>query len=117
MAVTRLARLVLVAGSASVLDSAAIISVGSALPLWRERFGMGAVQVGVVSGSLTLAIAVGALAGGFVADRVGRSRVFAVTLGAYAAGAAAVALAGSWEALASASSCWGWGQAPTCPHR
>jgi inositol transporter-like SP family MFS transporter len=99
MAVTQPARLVLVAGSASVLDSAAIISVGSALPLWRERFDMGAVQVGVVSGSLTLAIAVGALAGGFIADRVGRSRVFALTLGVYAAGAAAVALAGSWEAL------------------
>ena len=87
------ARLVLVAGSASLLDSAAIISVGSALPLWRSELGLGSVEVGVVSATLTLAIAVGALTGGVLADRVGRSRVFGVTVGLYAVGAATVALA------------------------
>lgn len=93
------ARLVLVAGSASLLDSAAIISVGSALPLWRDELGLGSVEVGVVSAALTLAIAAGALTGGVLADRVGRSRVFAVTVGLYAVGAATVALADSLEAL------------------
>lgn len=93
------ARLVLVAGSASLLDSAVIISVGSALPLWRSEFGLDSVEVGVVSAALTLAIAAGALTGGFLADSVGRSRVFAVTVGLYAVGAATVALSGSLEVL------------------
>jgi inositol transporter-like SP family MFS transporter len=90
---------VLVAGSASVLDSAAIISVGSALPLWRSELRLDDVEVGIVSATMTIAIALGALAGGWVADRVGRRRVFAATVGLYAAGAALVALSDSWTTL------------------
>jgi inositol transporter-like SP family MFS transporter len=97
--VTPVARLVLVAGSASLLDSAAIISVGSALPLWRNHLALSVVEVGVISATLTIAIAVGALTGGVLADRLGRSRVFAVTVGVYAAGAAMVGVADSRDAL------------------
>lgn len=85
-------RLVLVAGSASLLDSAAIISVGSALPLWQSTFALSDVGVGVVSSIMTVAIAAGALVGGPMADKVGRRRVFTATVGLYAAGATLIAL-------------------------
>lgn len=92
-------RLALVAGMASLLDSAAIISVGSALPLWRAELGFGDWRVGLVSFSMTIGIALGALTGGAVADRVGRSRTFSVTVGLYAVGAAVVAVATTYEQL------------------
>lgn len=88
-----LRRLVLVAGMASLLDSAAIISVGSALPLWRDAYDLGDWEVGFVSFALTLSIAAGALVGGPVADRVGRAPVFSATVFLYAVAAALVALA------------------------
>lgn len=88
---TGLRRLVLVAGMASLLDSAAIVSVGSALPLWRSDLGLDDWSVGFVSFALTLSIAAGALVGGPVSDRVGRHRVFSATVVLYALGAAVVA--------------------------
>lgn len=92
-------RLVLVCGMASLLDSAAIISVGSALPLWRAGFGLDDWGVGFVSFALTLSIAVGALVGGPVSDRVGRVPVFTSTVVGYAVAAGLVALADRPAAL------------------
>jgi inositol transporter-like SP family MFS transporter len=108
-------RLVLVAGSASLLDSAAIISVGSALPLWRTEFTLGDLGAGVVTSSMTIAIAVGALVGGHLADRVGRRRVFAATLGLYAVGALTVACATGWVSLAVGVTVLGLGSGADLP--
>ena len=93
------ARLVLVAGSASLLDSAAIISVGTTLPLWRSELGLSDWAVGAISSSFTLFIALGALLGGPCADRVGRARVFSMTVGLYAVAAAILAAASSQSAV------------------
>ncbi|NPD04829.1 MFS transporter [Nocardioides sp. zg-1308] len=108
-------RLVLVAGSASLLDSAAIISVGSALPLWRSQLRLDDVEVGVVSATMTIAIALGALAGGWLADRLGRRRVFTATVALYAFGAALVALAGSRTGLVAGVAVLGLGSGADLP--
>ena len=91
----RPSRIVVVAGMASLLDSAAIVSVGSALPLWRSAFALDDWRVGVVSSAMTIGIAVGALGGGRIADKHGRQRIFSLTVGLYALGAALVASAGN----------------------
>jgi len=85
--------LLVAAGMASLLDSAAIVSVASALPLWRSTFDLNDLLVGVVSGAMTLSIAVGALVGGRLSDRGSRTRVFSISLVVYAAGAVVVAAA------------------------
>jgi len=90
-----IARLTLAAGMASLLDSAAIITVGAALPLWRTGLGLDDWSVGAISSSFTLFIAVGALLGGRAADRLGRARIFAGTVALYAAGAVVLATAQS----------------------
>lgn len=84
-----------VAGMASLLDSAAIIAVGSSLVLWRAEFDLDDWTVGLISAAMTLSIAFGALTGGRIADHVGRHRVFAATIACYAGGAALVATAAS----------------------
>jgi inositol transporter-like SP family MFS transporter len=109
------ARLVLVAGAASLLDSAAIISVGSALPLWRSAFRLDDVQVGAVSSVLTIGIALGALVGGPVADRMGHRRVFTATMLLYALGAAVVGVAWSATVLIVGAALLGLGSGANLP--
>lgn len=87
------------AGMASFLDSAAIISVGLGLALWKGHYGLDVWMVGVLSSALTLFIAVGALFGGRVADLFGRTRVFSITILIYAVGTLAIALAPSAAVL------------------
>jgi MFS transporter, SP family, inositol transporter len=88
-------KLAVAAGMASLLDSAAIISVGVGLALWRDHYGLDLWTVGVLGSTLTLFIAVGALLGGRLADLFGRGRLFSLTILVYAAGAVAVAVAPS----------------------
>jgi inositol transporter-like SP family MFS transporter len=109
------ARLVLVAGAASLLDSAAIISVGSALPLWRSAFQLDDVHVGAVSAVLTIGIALGALVGGPVADRMGHRRVFTATVLLYAVGAAVVGAAWSAAVLIVGAALLGLGSGANLP--
>jgi inositol transporter-like SP family MFS transporter len=85
--------LAVAAGMASFLDSGAIISVGLGLALWKKAFDLDVWTVGVLGSALTLFIAVGSLAGGRLADLVGRGRMFSLTILLYAAAAAAIALA------------------------
>ncbi|MDQ7992564.1 MAG: MFS transporter [Propionicimonas sp.] len=83
---------------ASYIDAAAIVSTGTAFTIYRVRLGLSPAQVGVLSACLTLCIAIGALAGGGLGDRIGRKRVFLATMVLIAVGGlvmtAASAIAG-----------------------
>ena len=68
------------AGLAFYLDAATVISVAIALPVWRSHFGLALWQVGLLTAGLAFAIALGSLAGGWLGDRFGRSRVFTLDL-------------------------------------
>ncbi len=69
-----------VSGMASYIDSAAIISNGTALVIYQKTIGITAVEIGILSGLLTLAIALGAFSGGRLGDRLGRRKVFIFTM-------------------------------------
>ena len=69
-----------VAGMASYLDAATIVSTGNALVMYQEPLGITGNQIGIISAALTLGIAVGASVGGRLGDRFGRKPVFSVTM-------------------------------------
>ncbi|VTQ53314.1 Putative efflux protein [Campylobacter jejuni] len=69
-----------VSGMASYIDSAAIVSNGTALVIYQKTIGTTAVQIGILSGILTLSIALGAFLGGRLGDCYGRRKVFIVTM-------------------------------------
>ncbi|MFJ4620376.1 MFS transporter [Streptomyces sp. NPDC088812] len=74
------------AGLASYLDSATIVSTSIALVIFQAAFGLTSLSIGVLSSLLTLTIALGALVGGRLGDMVGRKRVYSVDLLVYTAG-------------------------------
>ncbi|MFC7342900.1 MFS transporter [Saccharopolyspora griseoalba] len=82
-----------VAGMASYLDAAAIVSTGTALVLFQDALGLDPMQIGVLSSLLTISIAAGALTGGRLGDRFGRRRVFSLTMLLLAIGAGLLAAA------------------------
>ena len=69
-----------VSGMASYIDSAAIVSSGTALVIYQKTMGITALQIGILSGLLTLSIAAGAFGGGRLGDRIGRRNVFIITM-------------------------------------
>lgn len=69
-----------IAGMASYLDAATIVSSGNALVMYQEPLAISGDQIGVLSFSLTLGIAIGAVTGGRLGDRFGRKPVFSVTM-------------------------------------
>lgn len=76
-----------VAGMASYIDAAAIVSFSTAIVIYQSVLGLTGDQVGWASGGLTLGIAVGALVGGKLGDQFGRRPVFSVTMGIIIVGA------------------------------
>lgn len=82
-----------IAGMASYLDAAAIVSTGTALVLFQDDLGLDTLQIGVLSSLLTLSIAAGALSGGRLGDRFGRRIVFSLTMVLLALGAGLLAAA------------------------
>ena len=70
----------LVAGMASYIDAAAIISFGIAILILQPLLGLDPLQIGLASGALTVGIAIGALVGGRLGDRFGRRPVFTITM-------------------------------------
>lgn len=67
-------------GLASFLDAATIISVSVSLAVWRGHFGLTDWEVGLLSGGLAISVALGSVTGGWLGDRLGRARVFAMDL-------------------------------------
>ncbi|HLS92244.1 MAG TPA: MFS transporter [Microbacterium sp.] len=81
-----------IAGMASFLDASAIVATGTVLVLYRDALELTDARIGQFSALLTIMIAVGAVIGGRAGDRFGRRRVFTLTMIAYVAGAAIVAV-------------------------
>ena len=75
-----------VSGMASYIDSAAIVSNGTALVIYQKAIGITATEIGILSGILTLCIALGACVGGRLGDRIGRRNVFITTMAMIVAG-------------------------------
>jgi inositol transporter-like SP family MFS transporter len=89
------------AGLASYLDASLLVSVAIGLPVWRQQHGLTSAQLGLLTGGLGLAVALGAFVGGRLADRYGRNRVFTLDLLLFVLGVAVVAVAqGAWSLLA-----------------
>lgn len=89
----------IVAGMASYIDAAAIVSTGIGLVLYQMTFGLTDLQFGGLSASLTLGVAVGALLGGWLGDRFGRRSVFLVTMVMIVAGSALLVLSSTFTPL------------------
>lgn len=88
-----------VAGMASYVDSAAIISFGNALVIYQHSIGLAPGQIGIASATLTFGIAVGAMAGGALGDRLGRRPVFSATMVLIATGATILACSTAFPML------------------
>lgn len=82
----------LVAGMASYVDAAAIVSFGTAMVVYQRAAGLTPATLGIASGILTLGIALGAFAGGRLGDRFGRRPVFSATMVLIIAGAGLLAV-------------------------
>ncbi|GGY14205.1 MFS transporter [Massilia dura] len=92
-------RVAILAGMASYLDAAAIITSGGALVLYKDHFGLSLGRIGQLSAVLTALFAIGALVGGRLGDRFGRRRVFTTTMIGLALGTAMLAFAPSLPVL------------------
>lgn len=90
-----------VAGMASYIDAAAIVTSGTAVVMLSDSMGLSAGQIGAASASLTVAIAIGSVVGGRLGDRFGRRSVFLATMAVILVGAVVVILAPSFGYLVS----------------
>jgi len=70
----------IVCGMASYIDACAIVSSGIALVIYQHSIDTTPNQIGILSGALTICIAIGALLGGRLGDKYGRRSVFIVTM-------------------------------------
>lgn len=91
--------MIIVAGVASYLDAALLVSLGVALPLWTKTLHLNSWSVGLVSTLLTLAVALGSFVGGWLSDRFGRVKVFNVDIFFVAVGALVIATASNLPIL------------------
>ncbi|WP_326691764.1 MULTISPECIES: MFS transporter [unclassified Streptomyces] len=86
-------RLAVLSGMASYLDSGLLIGISVSLAIWRESFGMGVWMAGAISAIVTFSIALGSLVGGWLADLLGRRRVYNLDILCYSCGALTITLA------------------------
>ncbi|MBS1674591.1 MAG: MFS transporter, partial [Actinobacteria bacterium] len=84
---------------ASYIDAATIVATGIALVIYQHTIGITPDQIGVLSGMLTLSIAIGAIFGGRLGDALGRRTVFLVTMLVVIAGIALLVFGASFPAL------------------
>ncbi|MDX3191276.1 MFS transporter [Streptomyces sp. MN03-5084-2B] len=84
----------ILAGMASYLDAAALVTSGIAIGgAYAGALGLSAGTIGALLGLQTLMFAAGALVGGWLGDRFGRRLVFSLSLLLYAAGVALLLIA------------------------
>lgn len=88
-----------VCGMASYIDAATIVATGIALVIYQHTIGITPDQIGILSGMLTLSIAIGAIFGGRLGDAFGRRRVFLVTMLVVIVGIALLVFGSSFPAL------------------
>lgn len=89
------------AGMGAFLGSGAIIALSATLALWQQTLGLDSIEVGMLSAALMFAFAIGSFGGGFVADRLGLTATFNLTMPVCAAAFALCAGAfGFWMLLA-----------------
>lgn len=91
--------LIIVAGVASYLDAALLVSLGVALPLWTKAMQLNSWEVGLISTLLTLSVAAGSFVGGWLSDRLGRVTVFNFDIFFVSVGALVIGLASSFYVL------------------
>ena len=84
-----------VASGGTLLDGFSIFSLGVAMPLLIDRFGLSPLMVGLIGSALVLGAAVGAALGGSAADRLGRKPLFLADMAILAVGALLCATADS----------------------
>jgi inositol transporter-like SP family MFS transporter len=87
----------ILAALASYIDAGSIVAGAAGLALWADEYGLSAGAVGLIAAFSSNAISagVGALAGGWLADRYGRVRVYRWDLLLYAFGLLWIIFAGS----------------------
>ena len=85
--------LIIVAGLASYMDAALLVSLGVALPIWTKSMSLNSWIVGFISTLLTISVAFGSFLGGKLSDAFGRSKVFNIDIFFVAIGSAVIALA------------------------
>ncbi len=89
----------IVAGMASYIDAAALVTTGIALTIYQQSIGITPDQIGLLSGILTLGVAVGSLVGGRLGDRFGRRSVFIATMGLIIVGVASMTFGTTFAVL------------------
>ena len=89
----------IVCGMASYIDACAMVSSGIALVIYQHSIGLTPDQIGILSGALTLCIAIGALLGGRLGDNYGRRSVFIITMAMIVIGSAMLTLLTSFNGL------------------
>lgn len=104
-----------VSGMASYIDSAAIVSNGTALVIYQKAIGITSADIGILSGVLTLSIAIGAFLGGRLGDCFGRRKVFITTMAMIVVGSLMLAFGGFFAALLFGTICVGLGTGADLP--
>lgn len=69
-----------VSGMASFIDMFALYATATALVIYQKAYAFTNWEYGVLTSTITFAVAIGALVGGRLGDRFGRKRVFSVTM-------------------------------------
>ncbi len=91
--------LIIVAGIASYLDAALLVSLGVALPIWLKTMQLNSWEIDFISTLLTLSVAAGSFIGGWLSDKFGRITVFNFDIFFVAVGALIIATATRFAVL------------------
>lgn len=88
-----------VAGMATFVDQMALTGIGTAFVLYQASGSLTPTQVGILTGTSTIGVAVGAIAGGRLGDRFGRRIIFIITMLLVTVGATGATFMPSFTAL------------------
>ncbi|MBP7141858.1 MAG: MFS transporter [Opitutaceae bacterium] len=89
------------AGMASYLDAGSIVALAASLAAFQEKFHLGKGSIGALQaiGPNAIGCALGAFAGGWLGDKLGRKRIYQWDLLVYAAGILCIALSANASML------------------